>query len=194
MTATQPGTTARGCRCLLHHRCRATRPNGAARARSRGCDDQLRDRRPACSGQPRVPTSTPTARRDRVAVRRAGAAPARLAIRDAPATRRCVLVCAPRWTRTSASAKSCGATRRAAIVTAAFASSSLTAGPADDRLARTTRDRCAARPAGEFVTRTPHTESDPTALLAQFLVAFGAAAGRDVHYAVEVNRHHPTSS
>ncbi len=46
-------------------------------------------------------------------------------------------------------------------------------------------------PAGEFVTRTaPHTESDPMALLAQFLVAFGAAAGRDVHYAVEATRHH----
>lgn len=46
-------------------------------------------------------------------------------------------------------------------------------------------------PAGEFVTRTaPHTESDPMALLAQFLVAFGAAAGRDIHYAVEATRHH----
>lgn len=46
-------------------------------------------------------------------------------------------------------------------------------------------------PAGEFVTRTaPHTESDPMALLAQFLVAFGAAAGHDVHYAVEATRHH----
>jgi hypothetical protein len=46
-------------------------------------------------------------------------------------------------------------------------------------------------PAGEFVTRTaPHTEADPMALLAQFLVAFGAAAGRDVHYAVEATRHH----
>jgi hypothetical protein len=46
-------------------------------------------------------------------------------------------------------------------------------------------------PAGEFVTRTaPHIESDPMALLAQFLVAIGAAAGRDVHYAVEATRHH----
>jgi hypothetical protein len=46
-------------------------------------------------------------------------------------------------------------------------------------------------PAGEFVERTaPHTEADPMALLAQFLVAFSAAAGRDVHYAVEATRHH----
>jgi hypothetical protein len=45
--------------------------------------------------------------------------------------------------------------------------------------------------AGEFVTRTaPHTESDPMALLIQFLVAFGAAAGRNVHYPVEATRHH----
>jgi hypothetical protein len=46
-------------------------------------------------------------------------------------------------------------------------------------------------PAGEFVQRTaPHTEADPMALLSQFLVAFGAAAGRHVHYAVEATRHH----
>jgi hypothetical protein len=46
-------------------------------------------------------------------------------------------------------------------------------------------------PAGEFVERTaPHTEADPMALLTHFLVAFGAAAGRDVHYAVEATAHH----
>lgn len=46
-------------------------------------------------------------------------------------------------------------------------------------------------PAGEFVERTaPHTEADPMALLAQFLVAFGTAAGRRVHYQVEASRHH----
>lgn len=46
-------------------------------------------------------------------------------------------------------------------------------------------------PAGEFVERTaPHTESDPMALLAQFLVAFGAAAGRHVCYTVEATDHH----
>ena len=46
-------------------------------------------------------------------------------------------------------------------------------------------------PAGEFVERTaPHTESDPMALLAQFLVAFGAAAGRNVRYTVEATDHH----
>ena len=45
--------------------------------------------------------------------------------------------------------------------------------------------------AGEFVTRTaPHTESDPMALLTQFLVSFGAAAGRNVHYPVEATHHH----
>lgn len=46
-------------------------------------------------------------------------------------------------------------------------------------------------PAGEFVLRTePHTESDPMALLSQFLVAFGTATGRNAHYAVEASRHH----
>jgi hypothetical protein len=46
-------------------------------------------------------------------------------------------------------------------------------------------------PAGEFVERTaPHTEADPMALLAQFLVTFGAAAGRHVRYVVEATRHH----
>jgi hypothetical protein len=45
-------------------------------------------------------------------------------------------------------------------------------------------------PAGEFVERTaPHTESDPMALLTQFLVAFGAAAGPHVHYTVEATAH-----
>jgi hypothetical protein len=45
--------------------------------------------------------------------------------------------------------------------------------------------------AGEFVTHTaPHTESDPMALLIQFLVSFGAAAGRNVHYPVEATHHH----
>jgi hypothetical protein len=36
----------------------------------------------------------------------------------------------------------------------------------------------------------PHTESHPTALLSQFLVAFGTAAGAGAHYAVEASRHH----
>ena len=46
-------------------------------------------------------------------------------------------------------------------------------------------------PAGEFVLRTaPHTESDPMALLAQFLVCFGAVVGRTAHYAVEASRHY----
>jgi len=45
-------------------------------------------------------------------------------------------------------------------------------------------------PAGEFVLLTePHTESDPMALLAQFLVCFGTAIGRSTHYAVEASRH-----
>jgi uncharacterized protein CbrC (UPF0167 family) len=47
-------------------------------------------------------------------------------------------------------------------------------------------------PAGEFVLRTaPHTEADPMALLMQFLVAFGALAGRHGHWRVEASRHHP---
>ena len=46
-------------------------------------------------------------------------------------------------------------------------------------------------PAGEFVLLTePHTESDPMALLAQFLVCFGTAIGRTAHYAVEASRHY----
>lgn len=45
-------------------------------------------------------------------------------------------------------------------------------------------------PAGEFVSLTePHTESDPMALLAQFMVCFGTAVGRSAHYAVEASRH-----
>jgi hypothetical protein len=53
------------------------------------------------------------------------------------------------------------------------------------------RDAALHGVAGEFVTRTaPHTESDPMALLIQFLVCFGAAAGRGVHYDVEATRHH----
>lgn len=53
-------------------------------------------------------------------------------------------------------------------------------------------DRAALHgPAGEFVLLTePHTESDPMALLSQFLVCFGTAAGRTAHYAVEASRHH----
>ena len=46
--------------------------------------------------------------------------------------------------------------------------------------------------AGEFVCLTePHTEADPLALLAQFLVAFGTAAGRNAYYEVEASRHYP---
>jgi hypothetical protein len=46
-------------------------------------------------------------------------------------------------------------------------------------------------PAGEFVLRTePHTESDPVALLFQFLVCFGAAAGPNISYTVEATAHH----
>ncbi len=47
-------------------------------------------------------------------------------------------------------------------------------------------------PAGEFVICTePHTEADPMALLIQFLVAFGVAAGRRAHWPIEASRHHP---
>ncbi len=53
------------------------------------------------------------------------------------------------------------------------------------------RDAALHGVAGEFVRLTaPHTESDPMALLIQFLVCFGAAAGRGVHYQVEATRHH----
>lgn len=46
-------------------------------------------------------------------------------------------------------------------------------------------------PAGEFVLRTePHTEADPMALLLQFLVAFGVAAGRNAYWPIEASRHY----
>ena len=45
--------------------------------------------------------------------------------------------------------------------------------------------------AGEFVRMVePNTEADPTALLLQFLVAFGALVGRGPHYKVEADEHH----
>lgn len=45
--------------------------------------------------------------------------------------------------------------------------------------------------AGEFVrTIEPETEADPVALLAQFVVAFGALVGRGPHYRVEGDEHH----
>ncbi|MEK6580691.1 MAG: DUF3987 domain-containing protein [Bdellovibrionota bacterium] len=45
---------------------------------------------------------------------------------------------------------------------------------------------------GELVNLiSPHTESDPAALLIQFLVAFGNLAGRNSYYQVESDRHFP---
>ena len=47
-------------------------------------------------------------------------------------------------------------------------------------------------PAGEFVQLIePHTEADPVALLIQFLVCFGVAAGRHAHLRIEASRHYP---
>jgi hypothetical protein len=47
-------------------------------------------------------------------------------------------------------------------------------------------------PAGEFVELVePHTEADPIALLIQFLVAFGVAAGRHAHLRIEASHHYP---
>ncbi len=44
--------------------------------------------------------------------------------------------------------------------------------------------------AGDFVrSLSPHTEADPAAILVQFLVAFGNAAGSSPHYFVESDRH-----
>lgn len=46
--------------------------------------------------------------------------------------------------------------------------------------------------AGEFVRLVdPHTESDPAALLVQFLVAFGNVVGRGPHFVAEADQHHP---
>ncbi len=45
---------------------------------------------------------------------------------------------------------------------------------------------------GEIVnTIAPHTEADPVAILAQLLVAFGAAVGRGAFFQIEATRHHP---
>jgi hypothetical protein len=47
--------------------------------------------------------------------------------------------------------------------------------------------------AGEFVrTVEPYTESDPAALLVQFLAFFGNAVGRGPHFPVEADQHHLT--
>jgi hypothetical protein len=44
--------------------------------------------------------------------------------------------------------------------------------------------------AGQFVNIvSPHTEADPVALLAQFLIFFGNAAGRSSHFRVEADKH-----
>ena len=46
--------------------------------------------------------------------------------------------------------------------------------------------------AGEFVRIVePHTESDPAALLTQFLTFYGNAAGRASYFPVEANWHRP---
>ena len=46
--------------------------------------------------------------------------------------------------------------------------------------------------AGEIVGEiAPHTEADPVAILAQLLIAFGAAVGRGAWFSVEATRHHP---
>lgn len=46
---------------------------------------------------------------------------------------------------------------------------------------------------GEFVRLVePHTEADPAALLIQFLVMFGNAAGRSGHFRAEADLHHTT--
>ena len=37
----------------------------------------------------------------------------------------------------------------------------------------------------------PETEADPVAILAQLLVAFGTAVGRDAYFEIEATRHHP---
>lgn len=43
---------------------------------------------------------------------------------------------------------------------------------------------------GEIVDAiSPHTESDPVAVLCQFLIAFGSCSGRDPHFMVEADRH-----
>jgi hypothetical protein len=48
--------------------------------------------------------------------------------------------------------------------------------------------------AGEIAKRiAPHTEADPIAILAQLLVAFGAAVGRNAYFQLEATRHHPNA-
>lgn len=46
--------------------------------------------------------------------------------------------------------------------------------------------------AGDYVRAiAPHTESDPVGLLAQFLTAFGAMAGRHAYFTAEADKHYP---
>jgi hypothetical protein len=46
--------------------------------------------------------------------------------------------------------------------------------------------------AGQIIDAiAPHTEADPVAILAQLLVAIGAAVGRGAWFSVEATRHHP---
>ncbi|MGA2928044.1 MAG: hypothetical protein ABSG43_19025 [Solirubrobacteraceae bacterium] len=48
--------------------------------------------------------------------------------------------------------------------------------------------------AGEIAKRiAPHTEADPIAILAQLLVAFGVAVGRNAYFQLEATRHHPNA-
>jgi len=72
--------------------------------------------------------------------------------------------------------------------------------PPDEPNALAAPDRWPAPPAAAVyhglagqITQTiaPHTEADPVAILAQLLVAFGAAVGRGAYFQVEATRHHP---
>ena len=68
----------------------------------------------------------------------------------------------------------------------------LAAGPAPRGWPEAPRDEVYSGLIGEIVAcLAPHTEADPVAILAQGLVAAGAAIGRGAHFAVEATRHHP---
>ena len=166
-----------------HARRRATRPHGAARARCRRRDDHVRRGRQTRPGQPRVPLrARRAARRDRDAARQCTtAAPARLPVRQ------------------RASDASLRARLRAALDESqrqreenarlreelALAHGRVRELELDRRVGRRmsswpapARDAALHGLAGEFVTRTaPHTETDPMALLVQFLVASAPPPG-----------------
>ena len=183
---------ARRGRRQAHARRRAARPQRAARARLRRRGGLVRRGRQARARQPRVPLrARRAARRDRGAALRRCPAPARLPVRQRASDARCAPGCAPRWMRTSASARrSPGCARSSRSRTAASASWSSTAAWAASertgrlpRRVRRTAIRCSRRSwnGSPTPTRRPATQSRgsrPSAPVRDLLTVVGPAPRR----------------